>query len=187
MDPDETLRRIRAIVQKTLYSDEESTLEELGELTELVEALDGWVSKGGFLPAAWAKGRAKLQFAEPEGDGTFHKKARARLLCADTEAECPAPVCPPLKHAPWWNLPKTENVCARLWLAQAQHRSWDYKAVDWQGNALCYMYAEDQGHSGCVDRTGTAVAFISKSGQRVSLSRPINLIVGGTFFFAGLQ
>ena len=29
----------------------------VGRLAELVQALDGWLSKGGFLPASWARGK----------------------------------------------------------------------------------------------------------------------------------
>jgi hypothetical protein len=45
MDPNETLAQIRADIAT---SDSEA-----GRLGDLVEALDGWLSKGGFPPTAW--------------------------------------------------------------------------------------------------------------------------------------
>jgi hypothetical protein len=66
MDPNETLRQIRmhvAAIQAVRdgadehgdnTDDEVITLCESGEaLAELVDALDEWLSRGGFLPAAW--------------------------------------------------------------------------------------------------------------------------------------
>lgn len=58
MDPDanliETRRRVRAIL------DEEddvtrATMANGERLAELIEALDGWLSKGGALPQAWRR------------------------------------------------------------------------------------------------------------------------------------
>ncbi len=49
MDPNETLRRIREIV---------TTRDAHGqrvELCELVRALDGWLTGGGFLPDEWSR------------------------------------------------------------------------------------------------------------------------------------
>lgn len=55
MDPVENLRRQRAIAIELLDAvhDSDVTEELAGELAELVEALDGWMSNGGFSP--WAK------------------------------------------------------------------------------------------------------------------------------------
>ncbi len=51
MDPDEALRRIREIVKRVNENDNfESDVPELGNL---VQALDEWLTKGGFLPALW--------------------------------------------------------------------------------------------------------------------------------------
>ena len=55
MDPNATLKRIRQIIAEG--DDGSESLTE--ELPELVEALDEWLSKGGFLPLEWAKGRNK--------------------------------------------------------------------------------------------------------------------------------
>lgn len=54
MDPDETLKQIRQLVKE--YN-QPGWLDrcDVEQLVELVEALDLWLSKGGFLPAAWRK------------------------------------------------------------------------------------------------------------------------------------
>lgn len=48
MDPNETLRIIRELIQ------EQKDNEYIWELAEHVNALDGWLSRGGWLPEAWA-------------------------------------------------------------------------------------------------------------------------------------
>jgi hypothetical protein len=51
MDPDVALKEMRALVQEVLY---DNASEEAAErLSELFEGLDGWISKGGFLPTSW--------------------------------------------------------------------------------------------------------------------------------------
>lgn len=61
MDPDETLREIRAVVSKvTGGMDGAKSLDVLAELervTAACAALDEWLSRGGFLPGAWAESR----------------------------------------------------------------------------------------------------------------------------------
>jgi hypothetical protein len=52
MDPDTTLKGIRAYIRAA--NENGLTLDEKFELIELIEALDEWLSKGGFLPSAWA-------------------------------------------------------------------------------------------------------------------------------------
>lgn len=47
MDPNATLAAIREITGRDEHADP--------ELAELVDALDQWLSKGGFLPAAWQR------------------------------------------------------------------------------------------------------------------------------------
>lgn len=67
MDPDVTLRRLRelageieAIADKpteagAAHAAAQSSLASLSaELAELFDALDDWILRGGFLPAAWA-------------------------------------------------------------------------------------------------------------------------------------
>ena len=53
MDPNEALAIIRAAAER--YRDDLSTeVEDLAPALEAFEALDEWLSKGGFLPGAWA-------------------------------------------------------------------------------------------------------------------------------------
>lgn len=60
MDPNETLRRIRALTKRV---NSEQDLDDgpgtLIELAELVEALDQWMSAGGFGPHEWQTVRVK--------------------------------------------------------------------------------------------------------------------------------
>lgn len=53
MDPDATLRRVREIIANMEAHD--TTTEELCELAQLVDALDQWLSGGGFLPVNWRR------------------------------------------------------------------------------------------------------------------------------------
>ena len=57
MDPNATLTAIREIVKKT-YTDRGAGTGDLAQLVDLVEALDGWLTKGGFAPTAWDTGRS---------------------------------------------------------------------------------------------------------------------------------
>lgn len=55
MDPDACLKEMRALAGAILVGDvAENQPHESCRLAELVEALDGWLSRGGFLPAPWA-------------------------------------------------------------------------------------------------------------------------------------
>jgi hypothetical protein len=55
MDPNVTLARIRAIRKELIEGGlSDGAIAILGEeLSELITALDGWISHGGFLPKAW--------------------------------------------------------------------------------------------------------------------------------------
>lgn len=56
MDPDANLARVRELTRR--LSDPQLPAEReraTDELVEHVEALDEWLSKGGFLPQAWAE------------------------------------------------------------------------------------------------------------------------------------
>ena len=56
MDINETLRIIRENVAVYRATDDAETANDAAErVVEHVEALDGWLSKGGFLPTAWAR------------------------------------------------------------------------------------------------------------------------------------
>lgn len=50
MDPNATLAEIRAIVTRFQT---ESDYESMDELVEYVQAMDEWLSRGGFEPEAW--------------------------------------------------------------------------------------------------------------------------------------
>lgn len=52
MDPNKTLKDLREIV--SLYNEGDADHWEIERAVELVEALDEWLSKGGFLPEAWS-------------------------------------------------------------------------------------------------------------------------------------
>jgi hypothetical protein len=57
MDPDETLRRIREQIQNVPSADEqpEAVLDYAYDaLVEHFQALDEWLSKGGYVPRAWS-------------------------------------------------------------------------------------------------------------------------------------
>ena len=51
MDPDETLRQLRALNAE--LADETSEEEKVFELCMLIAALDEWMTHGGFLPRDW--------------------------------------------------------------------------------------------------------------------------------------
>lgn len=56
MDPNATLAEMRRLVGRML--DDESEHVDSGDavrLAALLEALDGWITGGGFLPAAWRR------------------------------------------------------------------------------------------------------------------------------------
>lgn len=50
MDPNEALRIIRTLVNN-FYK--RATYEDMDQLVESIEALDEWITSGGFLPDAW--------------------------------------------------------------------------------------------------------------------------------------
>lgn len=53
MDPNETLRLLLAIAERIHDGDERP--HDAGELADLVDNLDSWLSKGGFLPERWSR------------------------------------------------------------------------------------------------------------------------------------
>jgi len=62
MDPDEALKEIRrlaVIVRDRCDRGEDPDVDgAASDLAEAVRGLDEWLSAGGFLPSAWAAGRA---------------------------------------------------------------------------------------------------------------------------------
>lgn len=55
MDPNKTLETIRKLITKLANEDEVWTVEDTEEFSYLVEGLDEWLSRGGFLPKAWER------------------------------------------------------------------------------------------------------------------------------------
>lgn len=59
MDPDTNLAMVRSLIKQVNEAADRNdyrTLGDLaGDLAEYVEALDGWISQGGFLPKAWER------------------------------------------------------------------------------------------------------------------------------------
>lgn len=56
MDPDAALQQIRDEIAKCKELEKDDQYMGAFPLVDLVEALDGWLSKGGFLPKAWDLG-----------------------------------------------------------------------------------------------------------------------------------
>jgi hypothetical protein len=55
MDPDETLRIIRQTIKQMRVDEEDNVFEaHAQEVAEHFEALDEWLSKGGFKPKEWS-------------------------------------------------------------------------------------------------------------------------------------
>lgn len=60
MDPNAALKEIRELIEAIDREDDYEKLQTLAvELATVVEGLDGWLSQGGFLPAAWADVRGQ--------------------------------------------------------------------------------------------------------------------------------
>lgn len=57
MDPNETLRSLRELVEQ-VYNEEGDVNDQLEDFAGYFEDLDGWISKGGFLPRDWNENRA---------------------------------------------------------------------------------------------------------------------------------
>jgi hypothetical protein len=58
MDPNAALQEIGSLADEILSTtDHEVHAQFATQLAERVQDLDGWLSKGGFLPEAWAVGR----------------------------------------------------------------------------------------------------------------------------------
>jgi hypothetical protein len=57
MDPNETLKRIRQIAGR--FEKGQARNQDGPELADLIDALDGWISRGGFLPRDWARAADK--------------------------------------------------------------------------------------------------------------------------------
>jgi hypothetical protein len=56
MDPDAALARIRVLAKEILRVPPDTEGEAI-ELAETIDGLDGWLSRGGFLPTDWSAKR----------------------------------------------------------------------------------------------------------------------------------
>ena len=55
MDPDTALADLRDIVDEVHNGTVDSHTDAMISMAELFDGLDGWISKGGFLPSAWKR------------------------------------------------------------------------------------------------------------------------------------
>jgi hypothetical protein len=57
MDPNATLERMRAAQHslRTRQASDPDHVQAFSEIADCAEALDGWLSRGGFLPDAWTR------------------------------------------------------------------------------------------------------------------------------------
>jgi hypothetical protein len=70
MDPDEVLKRAREALAQLRGAEEGRVAVEAGEsFADAFEALDGWLSKGGFLPAFWKPRDSRRIVVEIECSG----------------------------------------------------------------------------------------------------------------------
>lgn len=53
MDPDACLNAIRRVVARIVNDGAVCATADTERLAELVDALDEWITRGGFLPSAW--------------------------------------------------------------------------------------------------------------------------------------
>lgn len=62
MDPNQTLKEIRALVREIFNTDDPARELLAGqELAEKIEALDRWLEGGGFLPTGWQAARREAK------------------------------------------------------------------------------------------------------------------------------
>ena len=66
MDPDNALTQIRELITKHQTSGEEMSTSDAAELVLLVDNLDEWLTKGGFLPTEWNALRSPLRTTSTE-------------------------------------------------------------------------------------------------------------------------
>ncbi len=59
MDPNEALRRLREAAAKVREEMDKcfggDPMDDVSDMLQHFEALDGWITNGGFLPAAWRR------------------------------------------------------------------------------------------------------------------------------------
>lgn len=69
MDPDATLAEIRQLNEKAKQAP--LGIEDTDQLSILIEALDEWLTKGGFLPTEWNALRSPLRETTSSGESVF--------------------------------------------------------------------------------------------------------------------
>lgn len=83
MDPNAALAELRALVA----DGHETDSDDHDRIAELVRALDTWISRGGFLPAAWQQPAARPHVTE-------HNRTQGAALAARyPAARGTAPIC----------------------------------------------------------------------------------------------
>lgn len=87
MDPNEALRLAREAAGELRQADDDDTLpgSQVGQLVEAFEALDEWLTKGGFLPSDWTTGENLVVTITnpPGGEGCEY-----RLTLPDGKSVC---------------------------------------------------------------------------------------------------
>ncbi len=63
MDPDQALKEIREVIDRVKKWPDDDLALQLDKIMEMVEALDRWLSRGGFLPHAWNNARNLISYA----------------------------------------------------------------------------------------------------------------------------
>ena len=58
MDPNESLKRARAMLRRYGETGDTADIPDVATLADAFEALDAWLSSGGFLPTAWERKRS---------------------------------------------------------------------------------------------------------------------------------
>jgi hypothetical protein len=90
MDPDENLREqreLRATICGRRDRNEPVPDHEIERFCDVVEALDDWISTGGFLPDAWARGLKLVGPAtDPCADNACGGPPDCNCMCHDPEA-----------------------------------------------------------------------------------------------------
>lgn len=74
MDPNEILRRLRE-----LCALDNCDLFAMDEIADLFEALDGWITKGGFLPTEWERADQAEKAAKAIGVSTTYAYRNGRV------------------------------------------------------------------------------------------------------------
>jgi hypothetical protein len=88
MDPNETLEQIRALAKYIGDHDYDA-------LVDLVNSLDSWLSKGGFLPDRWKRPDLSFPAVSPDLRPAFNAAKDHEINHQIAEATCKVPGCSP--------------------------------------------------------------------------------------------